>query len=118
METAALLVTALLFGGTVLYWFGFAGFVFSVLPAKQAGTLIRRAFPHFYLFVIIFSAIAAALLSTIGVIANGILAAIAVTTIPTRQLPMPAINNATDIGKRKHHNHSGFEASEECIHKD
>ena len=52
MLTAALLVTALLFGGMVLYSFGFAAFVFSVLPMETAGPTIRRAFPHFYLFVI------------------------------------------------------------------
>ena len=44
MTEAALLVTALLFGGTVLYSFGFAAFVFNALPADVAGPLIRRAF--------------------------------------------------------------------------
>lgn len=100
MEVAALLTTALLFGGTVLYSFGFAGFVFSVLPADQAGTVIRRAFPHFYLFVIVLSAIAAVLLGPINGLAAGIMAVIALTTIPTRQLLMPAINNATDAGNK------------------
>ena len=46
MTTMALLVTALLFGGTVLYAFGFAAFRFSALPAEIAGPTIRRAFPH------------------------------------------------------------------------
>ena len=59
MLTAALLVTALLFGGMVLYSFGFAAFVFSVLPMETAGPTIRRAFPHFYLFVIATSTVAA-----------------------------------------------------------
>ena len=36
-----LLVTALLFGGMVLYSFGFAAFVFTALPADVAGPLIK-----------------------------------------------------------------------------
>ncbi|MEO1492023.1 MAG: DUF4149 domain-containing protein, partial [Pseudomonadota bacterium] len=59
METAALLITALLFGGMVLYAFGFAAFLFTALPADIAGPTIRRAFPHFYLFVMAISAVAA-----------------------------------------------------------
>jgi hypothetical protein len=37
MTYLALLATALLFGGMVLYSFGFAAFLFSALPAEQAG---------------------------------------------------------------------------------
>ncbi len=47
MTTAALLVTALLFGGIILYSFGFAAFIFSALPADLAGRTLRRAFPTF-----------------------------------------------------------------------
>jgi len=35
MFEIALLTTALLFGGMVLYAFGFAAFVFTVLPSPQ-----------------------------------------------------------------------------------
>jgi hypothetical protein len=52
LSQAAILLTALLFGGMVLYSFGFASFLFSALPADAAGPLLRRAFPHFYVFVI------------------------------------------------------------------
>jgi hypothetical protein len=45
--TAALLSLALLLGGTVLYSFGFAAFLFNALPAEIAGPTIRRAFPLF-----------------------------------------------------------------------
>ncbi|MEM8564340.1 MAG: DUF4149 domain-containing protein [Pseudomonadota bacterium] len=100
MLEAALLVTALMFGGTVLYSFGFAAFVFTSLPADTAGPLIRKAFPHFYLFVIGTSALAAGLLFAIDPISAAIMAAIAITTIPTRQMLMPAINAATDNGKK------------------
>ena len=37
MIEVALLTTALLFGGMVLYSFGFAAFVFNNLPVETAG---------------------------------------------------------------------------------
>jgi len=98
MFEISLLVTALLFGGTVLYSFGFAAFVFTALPADVAGPLIRRAFPHFYLFVLASSAVAAAITLALDPVSSAILAAIAVTTIFARQILMPAINTATDQG--------------------
>ena len=100
MTTIALLITALLFGGMVLYSFGFAAFLFTALPADVAGRTIRRAFPHFYLFVMATAAVAAVLIWRDDRVAGLALALIAVTTIPTRQLLMPAINNATDTGAK------------------
>ncbi len=100
MLTAALLVTALLFGGAVLYSFGFAAFLFAVLPAASAGPVIRRAFPLFYLFVIGTAGLAAALLYAADPVAGGLMLVIAATTLPTRQLLMPAINRATDTGAK------------------
>ena len=101
MFELALLTTALMFGGTVLYAFGFAAFVFTALPAETAGPLIRRAFPHFYLFVLATSALAAGLVSFTDTLASAILATIAVTTVLARQVLMPAINAATDQGAKK-----------------
>lgn len=101
MTTVALLVTALLFGGMVLYSFGFAAFLFTALPAPQAGPLIRRAFPHFYLFVLATAAVAAGLTVAHDALSAALLAAVALTVIPTRQVLMPAINAATDAGDRK-----------------
>ncbi|MEM9061418.1 MAG: DUF4149 domain-containing protein [Pseudomonadota bacterium] len=101
METAALLMTALLFGGMVLYSFGFAAFVFSALPADVAGPTIRRAFPHFYVFVMAASAVAALLLLRTDPTAAILLGLVALTTAPTRQVLMPAINDATDTGRKK-----------------
>jgi hypothetical protein len=100
MLTPALLVTALLFGGMVLYSFGFAAFLFNALPADVAGPTIRRAFPLFYLFVIGTAAVAAGFLYRIDALAGGLMLAIAVTTLPARQLLMPAINRATDAGAK------------------
>jgi len=86
MTSAALLVTALLFGGMTLYSFGFAAFVFSALPAQAAGPLIRKAFPWFYLFVMATSAVAAALAASGDTVSALVLAAIAATTVFARQV--------------------------------
>lgn len=100
MLTAALLVTALLFGGMALYSFGFAAFLFTVLAPDVAGPTIRRAFPHFYLFVMVTSALAAALLWPSDLLGASLLAVVAATTLPTRQVLMPAINRAADSNAR------------------
>ena len=100
MLAFSILVTALLFGGMVLYSFGFAAFIFTALPAETAGSLIRRAFPHFYLFVLAASAIAALGTLSNDWVAAGILAAIAATVLFARQILMPAINAATDAGAK------------------
>ncbi len=100
MEMLALLTTALLFGGMVLYSFGFAAFLFTALPADVAGSTIRRAFPHFYLFVIGVAGFGALLLWPQDGLAAAIMGAVALTTIPTRQILMPAINRATDSGAK------------------
>jgi len=99
MDSLALLVTALLFGGMTLYSFGFAAFVFNALPAKTAGPLIRRAFPLFYLFVLACSLTAALLLIPQDQLAAGIMIGIALSTVYARQSLMPAINAATDSGQ-------------------
>jgi hypothetical protein len=98
MLTFALLTTALLFGGMVLFAFGFAAFLFTALPPEVAGPTIRRAFPHFYLFVMAIAALAAGLLTRHDPTGAALLALIAMTTLPTRQMLMPAINRATDEG--------------------
>jgi hypothetical protein len=100
MITLALLATALLFGGMVLYSFGFAAFLFTALPADVAGPAIRRAFPHFYLFVMVTASVAAALVWPSDGLGAALLALVALTTLPTRQILMPAINRATDTGAK------------------
>ena len=100
VEIAALLIAALLFGGMVLYSFGFAAFLFTALPSDIAGKTIRRGFPLFYLFVLITAALATALTWPSDQTSAVLLALVALTTIPTRQVLMPAINNATDTGAK------------------
>lgn len=101
VEITALLVTALLFGGMVLYSFGFAAFLFTALPSDIAGKTIRRGFPLFYLFVLITAALGAVLTWPGNQTSALLMAVVALTTIPTRQLLMPAINKATDSGAKK-----------------
>jgi hypothetical protein len=100
MLILALLTTALLFGGMVLFSFGFAAFLFTALPPDVAGPTIRRAFPLFYLFVLGSAAAAAGLLWPIDPQGAWLLAMIAATVLPTRQILMPAINRATDAGAK------------------
>ncbi len=99
MYTAALLFSALLFGGMVLYSFGFAAFLLTTLPTDVARASIRRAFPYFYLFVLVVAGISTPLLWPFDRISALLMAFIAVTVIPTRQVLMPAINRATDEGE-------------------
>lgn len=98
MIEAGILLTALLFGGMVLYSFGFAAFVFSALPSDTARLTIRRAFPHFYIFVLAISALAAIFAAGFDQASALILAAVAASTIVARQIIMPAINAASDTG--------------------
>jgi len=97
---AAMIAAAFLFGGMLLYSFGFAAFLFTSLPADDAGALLRRAFPHFYTWVIVTAGLAALLHLGADGVSLALLAAVALTTLPTRQLLMPAINAATDAGDR------------------
>ena len=101
MLSFAVLATALLFGGMTLYAFGFAAFLFTALPAKTAGEALRRAFPWFYTFVIATSAAAALLWWPRDTVFAAVMAAVAATTVPVRQILMPAINRATDAGLRQ-----------------
>lgn len=83
-----------------LYSFGFAAFLFKALPAPSAGATLRLAFPLFYSFVVATAAVAALLWWSHDTTAAAVMAAVALTTIPVRQLLMPAINRATDSDDR------------------
>jgi hypothetical protein len=100
MLSLAVLTTALLFGGMLLYSFGFAAFLFTALPSKTAGETLRKAFPWFYLFVAVTAAAAALLWWPHSGASAALMAGVALTTLPLRQVLMPAINRATDAGLR------------------
>lgn len=104
IDIAALLSTALLFGGMTLFLFGFAPLVFSALPADVAGKLLRQAFPHYYLFVLITAAIAGLALWPRDPLASGLMAATAAVAGIARHMLMPAINTARDTGAKSRFN--------------
>ena len=101
ISSLAVLITVLLFGGMTHYTYGFAAFLFTALPAATAGTVLRRAFPWFYAFVIVTAGTAALLWWPANARFSVAMAAVALTTVPLRQLLMPAINRATDAGQRQ-----------------
>lgn len=98
---AALLTTALLFGGMLLFAGGFAALAFRALPPVEARRLIRVAFPPFYTFVLMASALAALLAWPLDTFSALALALIGITIFPTRQILMPAINRASDAGQNR-----------------
>jgi hypothetical protein len=100
-HSLAVLTTALLFGGMTLYSFGFAALLFSVLPTQTAGATLRRAFPLFYVFVMVTAVVAALGWWSHDIMAASVMAAVALSTLPVRQMLMPAINRATDAGQRQ-----------------
>ena len=101
LHTASLLVVSLLFGGMFMFSAGFAAFLFRYLPPQDARMLIRKAFPPFYLFVIVSSGLAMALSWRLDSFSAAWMAFVMLTTVAARQLLMPAINRATDLGYRK-----------------
>jgi hypothetical protein len=95
VQLVALLLSATLFGGMVLYSFGFAPMVFSSLPAEHAG-FIRTAFPWYYLFVIVSSGLSAIALFFSNPWSALLMIGIASVGIFARQVLMPLINIASD----------------------
>lgn len=100
-KIATLLLVAFLFGGMFLFSAGFAALLFKYLPPADARMLIRNAFPPFYLLVIFFSGLAAVLSWQTDLFSAGLMAFVMLTAMAARQLLMPAINRATDMGYRK-----------------
>ncbi len=104
LTTAAVLLTAIVFGGMVLYSFGFAAFLFKTLPAEDAGSILRKAFPVFYIWCIAVALIAAVPLWFVDPLSAWLTITVALTTVPLRQLLMPAINSASDNKNRRRFN--------------
>lgn len=100
-HAVAVLATAFLFGGMLLFSFGFAPFMFSVLPPETARLCIRKVFPHFYSFVIAMGLVAASCAVVMDVASAMYLMLVVVTAFIARQVLMPSINLATDQGKAK-----------------
>lgn len=95
---AALILTALLFGGMSFFSFGFAPVLFKQLPMEQARPLLRGTFPYYYLAVIGLAALTTAVTAFADGTAALLLGAVALSTIYARQILMHQINAATDRG--------------------
>ena len=100
MTHALLFTLSLLFGGMVLFSFGFAPVLFRTVGTDMARRAIRGAFPYFYLFVIAVSALGAAVAIPVDPLSAGLLAAVSLSTIYARQILMSQINAATDAGDK------------------
>ena len=100
IEFAALLLVSTLFGGMMLYSFGFAPMVFRAMPPEEAGRFIRAVFPWYYLFVIGVAGLGGALLSLRDFSSGVLMIAIALAAIYARQGLMPQINAARDARSR------------------
>jgi hypothetical protein len=100
LPAIALLLTAILLGGMSLFAFGFAIFALRNLPTDVARSLIRKAFPPYYLLVIVISALTGMAALPNDRLSATLLAAICGATVIARQVVMPAVNAATDRGDR------------------
>ncbi len=100
IEFAALLLVSTLFGGMMLYSFGFAPMVFRAMPPDEAGRFIRAVFPWYYLFVIGVAGLGGAILLFWDSRSGALMIAIAVVAIYARQALMPQINAARDARSR------------------
>lgn len=101
LPLANLLVVAFLFGGMLLFSGGFAAFLFRYLPPQEARMMIRKAFPLFYLFVILSSGLAVLLSLRSDIYSAAWMSFVMLSAVAARQLLMPAINFATDLMLKK-----------------
>jgi len=92
----AYFLTTTLFGGMILYSFGFAPFLFRALEPELAGRTIRRAFPAYYLFLTAGGAASALVLAPLDALGAVLMAGVAIIGVVARQGLMPAINAARD----------------------
>ena len=85
----------------MLFAAGFGPIVLKNLEGNVARLFIRNTFPHFYLFVLVSSFLAAVTVFVFAPFASLALLVIFFSTLPARQILMPAINAAADNGDRK-----------------
>ena len=76
----------------MLYAFDFAAFVLITVLAEDSPPLIRRTFPHFYMFVIFTSALGAGLVISADRVSGVIIATTAISSRLARQVLTPASN--------------------------
>ena len=96
MEFISLLLVAFLFGGMLLFSVGFGTLAFKFLEVDTARRFIRSTFPFFYLYVFSVALISSSILVFHNFDAFLLILLIAITTVPTGLIIMPAINLASD----------------------
>ena len=101
MEFISLLLVAFLFGGMLLFSLGFGTLAFKFLDVAIARQFIRNTFPFFYLYVFSVAIIASSTLVFKNFDAFLLVFIIAITTIPTGLILMPAINSASDNNHKR-----------------
>ena len=101
MDFIGVLTVASLFGGMLLFAIGFGSMSFMLLEGKIARKFVRNTFPYFYLWVLANSFLAALVCWFVNKTACILLVIVFLTTIPNRQMLMPAINNAADTKNTK-----------------
>ena len=101
MQLLAVLSISSLFGGMLIFAAGFGTLAFKLLDKAIARRFIRETFPYFYTYVLANSGVAAILSLATNKVAFFLTAFIFVTTIPNRQILMPAINYAADNRNKK-----------------
>ena len=90
------LVSSMLLGAMLFFSFLVAPITFIKLEAKSAGQLIRSIFPHYYLIIIVFSLIAAILLTLAHQTSAVMMFFITISGLFSRQCLIPNINNYRD----------------------
>ena len=88
-------ILLLLLGGMIFFPAVVAPAIFSSLDIKTSGTVLRRLFPNYYLFIVVLSLIASFLGKLISV-ATAACIFIFVTTVIVRQILLPKINQWRD----------------------
>ena len=94
-EVIQIYILLLLLGGMVFFPAVVAPAIFSSLDIKMSGTVLRRLFPNYYLFIIVLALIASFLGKLISV-ATAACIFIVVTTVLVRQILLPKINQWRD----------------------
>lgn len=94
----ATITAGILFGAMVFFPSVVAPNVFKALSEDDGGAFLRRLFPSYYVFIIVFSALTAVLSYARPIIAVGF-ACVALSTLLVRQLLVPKLNAWRDAGK-------------------
>jgi hypothetical protein len=97
MSTVLIIIAAALLGSMLFFPVVVAPLVFRTLPAEHAGQFLRSMFPRYYLWGLVMSLIGLLAALRLSLIDSLIMAATVAGFAVSRQLLMPAINQARDL---------------------